>query len=594
MGKKRRTRERQSATALRRNGLNAFEQRTYSKAIEAWERVRRQTPDMLPASALAEAYFRRAIRRLYETGEHQAGLHDVKQAAELQPDEPRFVYHLGLAAHHQGHLEEAVRHYRTARQNGGQLAQRAAYPLALALLQRGEDPAQTALWSALDDQERVMLSEVSRFKRRPYTLSDEAPPLWRGIAALDAGYDEHARAALESALEGAATPMERQIAHYYRGVLAAQPEGWEEALRAWNAARAAGLRMERLEENLQEGYHRLAEERLERGDLRGALLAGEEALRHGPSYPSLEALVSQAHQQLAHQAASDGHWGEARRHWGAADTVEDGSFRLAHNLALAHERSEDFLAAGDRWREALRRRPRSEDHPDVLTDDQVARLWQRAADAYTKADELDEAVQVYRNAVKWSPDRLEARLALSEALLVNGQTEAAENELGRILDRDPDNIPALLRMGEVVYGSWHWWRGNPVDYWERVLTLDPDNTAARQMLVDFCQDQAENALRWGDDPRAFEMYLEALSYWPGNARVLAALGALYLRLGEHEKARPYMEQALENAPDDLTVYEETIRAWLDVSDPGEAWRLMDQAEAAIETIPYEFYVSQAS
>jgi tetratricopeptide (TPR) repeat protein len=517
-------------------------------------------------------------------------LNDLDQAAELQPDDPRFVYHLALAAHRQGHLDEAIRHYQTVRRNGDELAQRAAYPLALALLQRGEDPAQTTLWSALHDEERVMLREVSTFKRRPYTLSDDAPLMWQGIAALDAGDEERARAALE----GAVTSGECQMAHYYLGVLAARHEDWGEALRAWNAARAAGLVMERLEENLREGYHRLAEERLERGDVGGALLAGEEALRHGPSYPSLEALVSQAHQQLAHQAASGGHWAEARKHWEAADAVEDGSFRLAYNLALAHERSEDFLTAGERWREALRRRPRSDDHPDALTDDQVARLWQRAAEAYTKAGEFDEAVQVYRNAVKWNPERLEARLALSEALLLNGQTEAAENELNRVLDRDPDNIPALLRMGEVVHASWPWWWGSPVPYWERVLTLDPDNAAARQMLLDFYQDEAERVLRWGDHDRALEMYRKALSCWPGNARVLAALGTLYLRLDEYEEAQPYIDQALEEAPDDLAVYEEIIRAWFDVGHPDEAWRVMSRAEAALETVPYEFYVSQAS
>jgi tetratricopeptide (TPR) repeat protein len=594
MGKKRRTRKRQSSIALRRNGLSAFEQRDYSKAIEAWERVGGQTPDMLPASALAEAYFRRGLHRLYEARAPQAGLEDLKQAVDLQPDDTRTIYHLGLAAHHQGRLDDAIRHYRTVLQSASDYARRAAYPLALALLQQGEDPAQTSVWDWLDDEEQAMLQEVSAFGRRPYTVSERAPALWQAIAALDDGDEERATAALQQAMEGCAGPVERQLAHYYRGILAARDEDWEEALRDWNASRAAGLTMERLEENLQEGYHRLAEERLARGNIEGALLAGEEALRHGSTYPSLEGLVSHAHQQLAHRAVSDSRWAEAGEHWEAADAAEEGSFRLAYNLALAYERSEDFLAAGERWREALRRRPRSDDHPDALSDDQVARLWQRAAEAYTKAGEYNEAVQVYRNAVKWNPERLEARLALSEALLLNGQSQAAENELQRILDRDPDNIPALLRMGEVVYNSWHWWMGSPVDYWERVLELDPGNAVARQLLVDFYQDQAENALHWGDYERALRMYEEALSTWPGNARVSAAMGALYVRLDEYERAQSHIERALGNASDDLRVYEQIIRAWLDVSDLDEAWRVMKEAEANIDEVPYEFYIAQAA
>lgn len=594
MAKRRDRRKRQSSAALRQNGLRAFGERDYTKAIAAWERVRRQTPDMLPPSALAEAYFRRGVRRIYEAGEHQAGLKDLNQVAELQPDDPRTTYHLGLAVHRQGDLEEAIHHYEAVRQGGGEFARRAAYPLALALLQCGEDPARYDIWHDLQDGEQVMLDEVSTFKRRPYTLSDQAPPLWRAMAVLDAGEDDRARAALDTALEEATGPVERQLAHYYRGVLAAQEEDWEKAMRAWNAARAAGLRTERLETNLQEGYHRLAEERLAREDVEGALLAGEEALRHGSSYPSLEELVSQAHQRLAHRAASDGRWAEARDHWEAADATEDGSFRLAYNLALAYERSEEFLAAGERWREALRRRPRRADHPDALSDDQVARLWQRAAEAYAKAGHLDEAIQVHRNALKWNPDHLETRLTLADALLLNDQSEAAENELRRILDRDPDYIPALIRMGQVVSEAWPWWWGSPIPYWERVLELDPDHAVARRLLVDYCQEMAGRAAHWGEPDRALELYQNALEHEPGSARVLAALGSLHLRLGEREKAEPYVEEALERASDDLVVYETVIRARYDVDDPAEAWRVMGQAEEAVDTIPYEFYIAQAS
>ncbi len=609
MGRKRRTRKRQSSVDLRRNGLGAFNQRDYSTAITAWERVRQQTPDMLPPSALAEAYFRRALHQIHGTGQLEAGRDDLRRAAELQPDDLRIGYHLGLVAHRQGRLEDAIRHYRLVRERAvrhggvghggvghgdGDLAQRAAYPLALALLQRGDDPTEAPVWSALGDGERAMLDEVGAFRRRPYTLSDDAPALWRGMAALDAGDEARAEAALQHALETATSPAERQLSHYYRGVLAAHHEDWERAVGHWTAARAAGLTMARLEDNLQEAYHRVAEQRLERGDVEGALLAGEEARRHGSSYPSLEALVSHAHQRLAHEAASAGRWEAARKQWEQADAAEDGSFRLAYNLALAHERSEEFLAAGERWREALRRRPRSDDHADALTDDQVARLWQRAAEAYAKAGEFDEAVQVFRTAVKWNPDRVDARLALAEGLLINGRPEAAANELERILDRDPDNIPALLRMGEVVAARWHWWMANPLPYWERVLQLDPGNNAARQLIVDFFQDKAENALRWGDPVRAIGMYEMALSTWPGNARVLAALGALYVRLDEVDEAQSHIDRALENGADDLVVYEKLILAWLDACNLDEAWRLVEQAEASIDSVPYDFYIFLAS
>ncbi len=596
MGRKRRSRrsKRQSSNALLRNGLESFQEGDYSKAIEDWERVGRQTPDLLPSSALAEAYFRRGLKAFYKASDHQDSLEDLERAVELAPNELRFQYHLGLALHHQGELDEAIRSYKLVRADDGTLGERAAYPLALGLLQQGQDPTGSDVWSDLSDEERAMLTEVDAFRRRPYTLSDDAPSLWHAIAALDAGDDDEAQERFEEVLEQKVGSIKRRWVHYYRGVLAAQREDWEAALRAWNAARAAGLRIERLEENLQEASHRLAENLLEAGEVEDALLVGGEALRHGDSYPSLEQLVSQAHQRLAYRAVTDGDWGKARDHWQAADAVEDGSFRLAYNLALAHERAENFIAAGERWREALRRRPRKDDHPDAITDDQVAQLWQRTAEAYTKAGEYDEAIQVYKNAIKWNPDRIEARLALAEALLVNGQMQAARNELNRILDRDPDNIQALLRMGEVIYAQGDWWWESPVEHWERVLELDPENTTARQLLVDFCQERAEDALYWDNPYSALDLYEQALDYWPGHAQVMASLGKLYLHIGDREEGLSYLERAMDEGSQNLSVYEEVVRAWLEEREPDKAWRVVEEAEAKVGKIPYTFYVVQAA
>jgi len=328
----------------------------------------------------------------------QAGLSDLQQAARLQPDNPCYAYHLGLAAHRMGDLDRAVRAYQVARKGRGGFADRVAYPLALALLQRGEDPASAPVWSALLAEEQAMLSQAGTFRRRAYTLSPDAPLLWRGLAALGAGDHEQALVALDSVQQNPTDSVEQRMAHYYLGVLAAQGEDWNKARHHWSAARAAGLTILRLTDNLGEVYHQLAEERLVEGDAKGALAAATEALRHKPGAKRLNELVSQAHQRLAYEAASAGLWSVALEHWEAADEAEGGSFRLAYNLALAYERAKEFLAAGEKWREALRRRPRRADHPDAIGDEQVAQLWRRAAEAYGRAGEYDEAVHVYRQA----------------------------------------------------------------------------------------------------------------------------------------------------------------------------------------------------
>jgi tetratricopeptide (TPR) repeat protein len=594
--KRRRKRSAQSSAALRRNGINAFRQGDYDRAIDAWERVGKQTPAQLPKTALAEAYFRRGLRKLYTKAPNpEAGLADLQRALDLMPNDPCYAYHLGLAAHRQGDLDRAIRSYYVTRREENAFAGRAAYPLALALLQRGDDPTTQTVWSALSTEEQAMLNQANAFRRRPYTLSADAPPLWRGLAALDEGNQEKASRLLDRALAESTSAFEKGTARYYLGVLAAQNENWEEAGQQWSAAHAAGSASTWLKANLGELYHRLAENRLQNEDIERALEAAVEARRHKPGDKRLDELFSQGYQRQAYQAVSAGDWEKALERWGKANEVGGGSFRLAYNLALAYEQAEDFGAAGETWREALRRRPRRTDHPDAVSDEQVARLWRRAAEAYHKAGEYEEAANVYRQALKWNPEDLETRMALAEGLLNDGRLVAAQNELNRILERDPDNIPALLRMGEVVAESDQWWqRAAAARYWKRVLELDPDHANARQSLADFYQNQAENLVSWGNYKAAIEEYERALRYQPKSGRILAGLGSCYLRMSDEDAAQPLIEQALRNEPGNLDIYNEIIHAWLDRGDADRAWQVMTQAEAANETIPFTFYIVQAA
>ena len=581
----------QSSSALLRNGLKDFRSGNYARAIETWERVGKQTPDMQPASALAEAYFRSALGNLSQ--EPQAAIDDLGRAVDLQPNDPTYTYHLALALHRHGEIDRAAQLYRTVWEQGGELAERAAYPLTLSYLQQGEDPAESPAWSTLSPKEQAMLQDVGTFQRRPYSPSSDAPPLLQGLAALDADEFDQAREALDTTLTAAADPSERRWALYYRGVLAGREEDWKEARRRWVEARKAGLATPRLTDNLGEAYHRLAEERLVQGDPAGALEAAREAHRYRPDSNSLAELISQCHQRLASRAVAANRWSEAREHWETAERIAGGSFRLAYNLALAYERSEDFGQAAEKWREALRRRPRSEDHPDAVDDEQVAQLWRRTAETYVKDDQFDEAVNVYRNAVKWNPEHLPTRLDLVQALLINGQIQAAENELNRILERDPECVPALIRMGEVLSVGDPWWRrGNPTVYWDRALELEPDNLLAQNLAVDFCLSEAEDGISWGAHANALEWLQKALEYQPDNGRVRAAVGGCYLRMGEMDRAHSIIDEVHEQNRGDLAIYRELVHAWLDVGDLVQAWEEVEAAEAAVDHVPYDFYLGQ--
>ncbi|MFQ5616429.1 MAG: tetratricopeptide repeat protein [Anaerolineales bacterium] len=305
--------------------------------------------------------------------------------------------------------------------------------------------------------------------------------------------------------------------------------------------------------------------------------------------------MREARQRLAYRAAIAGKWETAEEHWREAAGAEGGSFRLAYNLALAYERSEDFHKAGETWREALRRRPRRADHPDAITGEQIALLWKRSAEAYRSAGDYDEAVHVYKQAVKYNPDNLDTRLELSEMLVVAGRIQAAQNELDRVIQRDPDNITALLRQGELHVANASWWRGfQAPKYWRRVLEIDPDNLQARQLLADFYIDQARNNISWANYGAAIPNYQKALEYLPKNGVAMAGIGHCYLQLRNEPQAQFWFDRALETTPANLQVYDEIIHAWLDAKNPDQAWQVMAQAESHIPSIPHDFYQTQAA
>jgi tetratricopeptide (TPR) repeat protein len=594
-GRSKGARSKQGIATLRTRGSRYFHQGDYDQAIEVWERVRQQDPAMLPAASLAEAHFRRGLERLYGTSpDTESGLNDLHQALELRPDDTCMTYHLGLAAQRSGDLPTAIAHYEKVRQGSGAFARRAAYPLALALLQQGTDPSTAPIWGDLTENEQAMLRAANTFRRRPYTLDEKTPVLWQALVAIDNGKTETARQNLTDFLAASPTSDEAAIAHYYLGVLAAQREDWDTARKQWTFAHAQGYRSAHLSNNLGELYHRMAEERLVESDAEGALSAANEAARHIPDDNRLPDVLSQAHQRMGYQAAAAGQWERAFEHWDQARDLDGGSFRLAYNLALAHEKTEDFITAGEMWREALRRRPRKADHPDAITDEQVSLLWKRAAEAYVKGGEYEEAISVYKQAVKWNPDSLETRMALVDGLVNDGRLWAAENELNRILEKDEKYIPALLRMGEVLAESGNWWyAGRAIRYWEQVLALEPGNVAARQSLYDYYIDLGNGSWEWSNYANAIEQYNQALRYKPNDGHALALIGGCYRWMGQEATAQSYMDKALQFGAQDLQTYQTIIHIWIDAEDNDRAWKVMQQAEANVKDIPSQFYFSQA-
>jgi tetratricopeptide (TPR) repeat protein len=574
----------QSTVTLRNNGKRFFQQGNYAQAIDTWERARQKEPEQIPTAALAEAYFRRGLKNQVTRA------NDLEKAVVLQPQDVTYRYHLALLYHRQGKVAEAISAYERVQQAASTWQKRVAYPLALAYQQRGQNVQRLPLWSELSSDEQAMLVTAQALQQRADLPATDSP-LWQGVGAAVNGSLSEAIPYLKQASQ---QPDNEGVSHFYLGLIAARDEDWETAVRHWSAARARGFRSPSIEANLGELYHRLAEARCQQQETDAALAAAVEAnqFKHGDK--QLTDLIAYLYQQTGYQAASNGDWETALANWQLAQEEAGNNFRLACNLALAYEQDEDWETAAELWRKALRHRPRRDDHPDAVSENEIARLWLRAAYAYHKIEAYEESVQVFKQAVKWQPDNLDIRLGLVTALLNNGQVQAALNELERILDKDPENVAALIRMGEVLQEGGYYW-GAAVPFWERALRLEPDNETVRQYMAEYYINEAERWLEWQNNyAYALERYEKAYSYQPHNGKVLVSMGYCHLMLGDRAKGQSYMDEALRLHPTDLDVYKDIIINWLSADEDEMAWMMAEQAEKAIPSLPAAFYVMVAS
>jgi tetratricopeptide (TPR) repeat protein len=133
----------------------------------------------------------------------------------------------------------------------------------------------------------------------------------------------------------------------------------------------------------------------------------------------------------------------------------------------------------------------------------------------------------------------------------------ALEHLNRLLDRAPDNIPALMvrariwdRAAAENWGNKPGRHPNTVADYRRVVELDPEHYPARLGLA--------NAL--DDDPQAALKEFEHLrKSHPKDATVLVGLARCRIALGEAEEARKLVEAALEKEPKNATAMLELAR-----------------------------------
>src|SRR6266498_485792 len=107
---------------------------------------------------------------------------------------------------------------------------------------------------------------------------------------------------------------------------------------------------------------------------------------------------------------------------------------------------------------------------------------------YAKGHMLPQAITEFRQVINDQPDRLDAMVALAEALWRDGQEDEAIDLCRDILAERPESLKANLLLGYLLSSS-----GRPEGerYWQAATGMDPYQSVAQALFETLPQDQSE-------------------------------------------------------------------------------------------------------
>lgn len=556
---------------MREAGLRAFQSGHLDQAITYWATLSND-PEVRPA--LAEALFRRAL-----SGERPDALDDMRRAAQLAPDDRRFQFHLGRLLHKAGTLPAAEAQYRAILERD---PSNAAAARLLALITLEQHPyANLESLPGMTGEIRQWAAPAQAILRDKEPPADDSPigSFWHGLSRVAAG-DPEARALLSDDRPLPA-PKLFALRRYYRGVAAAQAGEKETALKLWQQAYETGRLAQKLADNLAAlVYERLAALN-DAGDVAaaGALALQWVALPGGVAFDELRILTLD---RAARARFAAGDWIGATQHWEAARQILGqaqslGSPRpILHNLALTYERREAWEQAADTWRALLRTRARKRDAADAAEAERWAWVRKRIIDCYKNAGRPDEAVTVFRQALKADPNDLDLRIQLVDALMANEQDRAAFNELNRIIQIDPNHPEALLRLAEHHNARWDFAEAERLA--RQVAEHHPNRPDILRQVAQLFLQQGRQRAEYGQFAAAYQNFVEGERYQPDNPRFPINQARMLIIQRKPVDLDALLERALATGSESPDTWPLVLETWLMADKLNEARSLIERFE----------------
>jgi tetratricopeptide (TPR) repeat protein len=185
-----------------------------------------------------------------------------------------------------------------------------------------------------------------------------------------------------------------------------------------------------------------------------------------------------------------------------------------------------------------------------------------AAESYLRLGYMDRALTELEQALQESPTSVPTRLNYALALQKLGRSQQAMAEYQRVLQVDPRNITALVRL--------------------HIAMITAVGTARATTL------EGLSRIRWhlrGEGQRKYEAvvrdYNQAAEAYPNNADVHFALGQIHQQAGQFDKAIDAYQLAMRDSAVDVLARVSTAQCLLSQGKPDDA---IQQLEQALQTV----------
>jgi tetratricopeptide (TPR) repeat protein len=203
---------------------------------------------------------------------------------------------------------------------------------------------------------------------------------------------------------------------------------------------------------------------------------------------------------------------------------------------------------------------------ELKKDDVEGRL--RLGQSLFNKNKLTEAKRYVNEILKKDPHHLDDLVLLANIVEKEGDKEALKNIYMQIVSHDPKNKIILFNLGVLETEQGNLKKG--LHYFERLVTIDPKDTQAREALFDIYQRQKRNDL-------AFNQAIQLIKFFPKKIAYYSYIFEHLTALDEFEQLAHYMIMGVKENPKNFELRQYLILVYLKLKKNELAVKEMKEA-----------------